>query len=234
MTEPLRVITGDADAPPLLLKMRGGRREGYEPEATELVAGELGRPVEWVFRSWSEMVPTLLAGDGDAIWNGQGITEQRSAIVDFTRPYAIFDESVLVRSDSHVAGPDDLDGLRVAAIGGSTNMALAETFPGAVLVAFDGATDDVFGEMVAALRAGDVDAVVDDDVVTVPLDEDPELKVPFTVPTRNGWGVAVSKERPDLRDELDAALGAVIADGRLAEVWRRWIPGLPFPLDSEP
>jgi polar amino acid transport system substrate-binding protein len=233
LTVPLRIITGDADAPPLLFKIRDGRREGYEPEATELVAGVLARPVEWVFRQWSEMVPTLLAGDGDAIWNGQGITDERSRVVDFTRPYAVFDESVLTRAGSGVAGPEDLRGLRVAAIGASTNMALAETFPDPIIVAFDGATDDVFGDMVTALRDGEVDAVVDDDVVVLPLEDDPLLEVAFTLPTRNRWGVAVSKERPELREELNGAIGAGIADGRLAEVWGRWMPGLAFPFDAE-
>ena len=48
-------------------------------------------------------------------------------------------------------------------------MALAETFDGAVTVAFGGESGDVLGDMLAALRAGDVDAVVDDDVVFLSL-----------------------------------------------------------------
>jgi polar amino acid transport system substrate-binding protein len=84
--------------------------------------------------------------------------------------------------------------------------------------------------MVQALRRGEVDAVVDDDVVLAPFDDDPELEVGFTVATRNRWGVGVAKERPDLRDRISAALDAVIANGRLEEVWRTWIPRLAFPL----
>jgi polar amino acid transport system substrate-binding protein len=38
----------------------------------------------------------------------------------------------------------------VAAIDGSTNMALAETFDGAITVGISGQSDDVFGEMLAA------------------------------------------------------------------------------------
>ena len=96
-----------------------------------------------------------------------------------------FQEDVLVRSGEAVSSPEGLRGKRVAAISASTNLALAETFDEAVTVPFDGASDDVFGDMLAALRAGDVDAVVDDDVVFVPLADSAEFDLAFTVKTGN-------------------------------------------------
>jgi polar amino acid transport system substrate-binding protein len=222
----------DADAMPLFGKMRDGERPGYEPELAALLAAQLGRPLEWVLRPWAQFADAVDAGDGDAVLCGQGITDARRQRVDFTRPYAIFDESVIVRAGEGIASVEDLAGKRVAAIAGSTNMALAETFEGAERVPFGGATDDVFGEMLDALRAGEVDAVVDDDVALIPLAGDPAFDIAFTVATRNRWGIAVSKSRPDWRDELDAALAAVIADGRLGAAWQRWMPELQFPLDG--
>jgi polar amino acid transport system substrate-binding protein len=234
VSQPLRLICVDLPAPPLFDKAApDGARSGYEPSAAEAVAAKLGRTVQWGITTWSDMIPAVNDGRGDAIWCGQGITAERAAVVDFTRPYAIFDESVLVRSDASIVCPSDLTGLRVAAIAGSTNMALAETFPGAVTVAFDGATDDVFGDMVSALRGGHVDAVVDDDVALVPLGDQNDLSVAFTVATRNRWGVAVTKGNWGLRNELDAALQETIDDGSLERVWKRWMPGLPFPLHDE-
>lgn len=228
---PLRLACIDAEAPPLFSRSPDGVvRHGYEPDAAALVAEVLGRPLQWVFTPWAEFVPSLEAHEVDAVWCGQGITESRRRLVEFTRPYAVFDESVLVRRGAGITSPSGLAGLRVAAIAGSTNMALAETFEGAVTVPFGGETDDVFGDMLAALRAGEVDAVVDDDVVFVPLAEDPGFDLAFTVPTRNRWGVAVAKDRPETRTELDAALATVIRDGRLREVWQTWMPTLAFPL----
>jgi polar amino acid transport system substrate-binding protein len=234
VNQPLRLICVDVPAPPLFDKAApDGTRSGYEPPAAEAAAAKMGRTVQWVITTWSDMIPAVNDGRGDAIWCGQGITEARAAVVDFTRPYAIFDESVLVRADAMVSDPADLTGLRVAAIAGSTNMALAETFPGAITVAFDGATDDVFGDMVSALRAGEVDAVVDDDVALVPLGDQIDLKVAFTVATRNRWGVAVAKGNHELRIELDAALRQAIADGSLERAWKRWMPDLPYPLHDD-
>jgi polar amino acid transport system substrate-binding protein len=234
VTAPLRLACIDSDAPPLFLLADPERgRRGYEPAVGELLAAELGRPLEWVFLPWSEMLPAVRRGEADAVLCGQGITEARAREVDFTRPYAVFHESVLVRRGDPVRSAADLRGRRVAAIAGSTNMALTETFDGAVPVAFGGDSGDVFGDMLAALRTGEVDAVVDDDVVFVPLGDDPDFDLAFTVRTGNRWGIGVSKERPGTLAELDGALGRVVADGRLAEAWAHWLPALEYPFGGE-
>ncbi len=232
----LRLACIDADAPPLftLLAAEGGRR-GFEPAVAALLAEELGRPFGWVQTSWPEMIPAVQAGTADAILCGQGVTEDRLQQVDFTRPYAVFHESVLVRRGSGITSVADLAGRKVAAIDGSTNMALARTFAGAEPVAFgDGGSGDVYGDMLAALEAGAVEAVVDDDVVFVPLGEgDPRFEVAFTVPTGNRWALGVAKHRPDVRDALDAALARVIADGRHRKAWEEWLPTLAYPFAED-
>ena len=108
-------------------------------------------------------------------------------------------------------------------------MRLAKTFDGAVLVPFDGASDDVFGDMIGALRAGDVDAVVDDDVALIPIADAPDIDMAFTVQTRNPWGIGIRKGNDELRERLNAALAVVKADGRLETVWQRWVPELQYP-----
>lgn len=226
----LRLACLDAEAPPLFHRSPDGVvREGYEPAAAALVAAQMGRTVEWVMVPWADMIPSVQRHEADAVWCGQSIIPARQELVDFTRPYGIFNESLLVRKGDGRTSPDELAGMRIGAIAGSTNMALAETFPGVVTVAFGGESDDVFGDMLAALERGDVDGVVDDDLVFVPLDADPRFEVAFTVPTGNRWGIGVAKDRPALRAEIDAALAAVIADGRLEAVWQTWMPTLPFP-----
>lgn len=232
MSDRLTLACIDSEAPPLFNASPDGvRRTGYEPEAAALVAGEIGREVDWLITSWTEMIPKVQAGEADAVWCGQGITAERQAHVDFTIPYAIFDETVLVRKDDPARGPGDLAGYRVAAIANSTNMALAETFPGIIPVPF-GASDDVFADMLDALRKGTVDAVVDDDVVTVPLGADPDFAIAFTEPTGNRWGIGVAKGNSELLQQLNTALETVIADGRLEAIWTKWMPDLAFPLNQ--
>jgi polar amino acid transport system substrate-binding protein len=231
MTDALRLACLDAEAPPLfsLWTPENGRR-GYEPGVAEVLGAELGRPVEWVRVPWVDMIPAVQRGDADAVLCGQGITAERQAQVDFTRPYAVFHEGVLVRRGAGIRTQEDLAGRKVAAIENSTNMALAQTFTGAEPVPFGAGSDDVYADMLAALLAGDVDAVVDDDVVFVPLGAThPDYELAFTVQTGNRWGMAVAKDRPDTLAEIDAALGRVIESGRLRKVWEQWLPTLDYP-----
>lgn len=230
----LRLACLDAEAPPLFSLWTPERgRQGYEPGVAEALGAELGRPVEWVRVPWVDMIPAVQRGDADAVLCGQGITADRMAQVDFTRPYAVFHEGVLIRRGDDIHEPADLVGRKVAAIENSTNMTLAETFTGAVPVAFGAGSDDVYADMLAALLAKDVDAVVDDDVVFVPLGAThPDYELAFTVPTGNRWGIGVAKNRPDVLADLDGALGRVIDSGRLREVWKEWLPTLDYPFAS--
>ncbi|MDP3894506.1 ABC transporter substrate-binding protein [Nocardioides sp.] len=229
--EPLRLACIDADAPPLFGPADArGHREGFEPAVAELLGEELGRPVEWVIMPWGEMLPSVQEHAVDAVLCGQGIIPSRVEQVDFTRPYGVFHEGVLTRRGEAVPGPAGLGGKRVAAIAASANIALARTFTGADVVPFGGDSGDVYGDMLAALRSGEVDAVVDDDVVFVPLGEsDPVFELAFVVPTGNRWGIGVAKDRPEQLGALDAALGRVIEDGRHRKVWEQWLPSLDYP-----
>lgn len=235
MTGTLKLACLDAEAPPLfsLWTAENGRR-GYEPAVAEILGAELGRAVEWIRVPWVDMIPAVQRGEADAVLCGQGITAERQALVDFTRPYAIFHEGVLVRRGAGIHGPQDLVGRKVAAIENSTNMALAQTFTGAEPVGFGAGSDDVYADMLAALLAGEVDAVVDDDVVFVPLGAThPDYELAFTVQTANRWGIAVAKDRPDTLAEIDTALSRLIEDGRLRTAWEQWLPTLDYPFAED-
>lgn len=227
----LKLACLDAEAPPLFtLWTPENGRQGYEPGIAEALGAELGREIEWVRVPWVDMIPAVQRGDADAVLCGQGITAERQAQVDFTRPYAVFHEGVLIRRGDEIHSAKDLVGRKVAAIENSTNMTLAETFTGAIPVAFGAGSEDVYADMLAALLAKDVDAVVDDDVVFVPLGAThPDYELAFTVQTANKWGIAVAKDRPDTLAEIDGALERLKSSGRLQQVWSQHLPTLEYP-----
>ena len=230
----IRLACIDSEALPLFSKSTDGvTRGGYEPEAAQLVFDRLGAEIEWVMVPWDDMIPSVRSGAADAVWCGQGMTAERAALVDFTHPYAVFNETLIVRADDPARAADQLAGYKIGAIANSTNMKLAETFPGVELVSF-GASDDVFGDMIEATRSGAIDGFVDDDVVMIPLgQEDPDFVEAFTVLTGNRWGIGVAPGNDGLRAEINAAIESVIADGSLEQVWSKWMPLLPFPLSSD-
>lgn len=228
----LRIACIDSEALPLFdLQDDQGNRIGYEPEAAEIVFGLMGQEFEWVYLNWEDMLQAVASGEVDAVWCGQAITDERKKFVDFTDPYAVFDETVIVQAGRGITDASQLKGLKVGAIANSANMALAETFDGAVLVPFEG--EDVFGAMIEATRSGEIDAFVDDDVVMLPLaEQDPDFDVAFTVQTQNRWAIGVAHGNDELREAINRGLDEAINNGSLEQAWTRWMPSLAFPLDK--
>ncbi len=234
MTEPLRLLCVNIESPPLFTKAtESAGRVGYEVDVAEAIAAAAGRELKWEFSRWPDMIPALDNGAGDAILCGQGITEHRSRLVSFTRPYAIFDEAVLVRRGAGFTSAADLAGRRVLAIAESTNYALAQTFTGAEVVAFAASGEDVLADLVAALRSGDVDAVVDDEVALQPLTDADDLEIAFSSPTANRWALAVAHHKPETRELLDNALAQAFASGAIHAAWQRWMPRLRYPFSPD-
>ena len=226
----LTLLGAALTAPPYYWTDDEGVRHGYEADLASAVGRELGLELRWVDAEWADFYPALLEGRVDAIWSSQAVTDERRALVDFTRPYGVFDEGVMVRSGSGLRRAEDFAGRRVGAIAGSTNLRTALGLPGAVPVEFAGDSADVFGDMIAALRAGEVDGFVDDEPVLQDLDaQADDLELGLVVPCANPYAIAVRPGASGLREALDGALQATIERGELAEAWRRWFPRIPVP-----
>jgi ABC-type amino acid transport substrate-binding protein len=227
-----RMICADLPAPPLFWRDDKGFRHGYESDLGRLLAQTLGLPFQFAYQNWADFYPALQAGEGDVILCGQGISAHRKTLADFTEPYAVFDEAVMIRRGSNLRSPSDLKGKKVGAIAQSLNMALAETFTGCICVPFGGDSDDVLGDMVSALRDGIIDAFVDDDVALVPLAEEADLEIGFSVPTQNQWGIAVKKGNEAWLAHVNEALATIKSNGQLEQLWRKWMPSLSYPFGT--
>lgn len=225
----LTLCCADMDARPLFWTTSSGGRDGLEPSAARLAAEHAGLGLAWEFRRWDRFRAALEVGEVDAIWCGSAITEERRTVFDYSRPYAAFDEAVLVLSGSPIRSLDDLRGARVGAIVASTNMRLAETFGAAELVAFDGSSDDVFAEMIDAVRSGLIDAFVDDEPAFGGAVAGGEFRIAHIAETQNPWGAACRKGDGLVRRLIDDGIAAAIADGSLAAEWRRWMGTKPVP-----
>ena len=219
----LTLCCADMDARPLFWTRDDGGRDGYEPAAAARVADALGVELVWSFHRWDRFAQALADGEVDAIWCGSAITEERRQVFSYSRPYAAIDEAVLVRADADIHDLAGLRGKRVGAIADSTNMRLAETFGAAELVAFDGTSDDVFAEMIAAVGDGDIDAFVDDEPAFGGVVAGGEFRVAHVAETQNPWGAACRRGDDAVRELIDRGLGSAIADGSLAAEWRRWM-----------
>jgi len=225
----LTLCCADMDARPLFWTLAGGGRDGYEPRVAGLVAERLGLDPVWEFRRWDRFQPALEANQVDAIWCGSAITAERRRVFSYSRPYAAFDEGVLVAESSSIRWADDLVGRTIGAIAGSTNMRLAETLGAGRLVPFDGSSDDVFAEMLDAVASGKIDAMVDDMPAFGGVLERGGFRLAHVAPTQNAWGAACRLGDDETVSAIDRGLAAAIADGAVEHEWRRWFPSIPIP-----
>ena len=225
----LNIVASDFDARPMSYVTPEGERMGYEPDLARALCDYMGLTPIWHNLPMAEFYTCMDSGNYDVVWFNQAITAERQQYVTFTQPYGLFDESVLVKTSSTASSPEDLAGQRVGGLADSTNIALVEDFPGAIAVPYPG-SDKVLPEMLAALRAGEIDALIDDELVLlVAEEEDPNLRMAFSLPTKAQFSIGVAKNRPELSEKLDNALSTLIKDGTAGKLWKKWIPWKPFP-----
>ena len=225
----LNIVASDFDARPMSYVTPEGERMGYEPDLARAMCQQLGLTPVWHNLPMAEFYSCMDSGKYDVVWFNQAITPERQQVVTFTQPYGLFDESVLVKTSSTAASPEDLAGQRVGGLADSTNIALVEDFPGAIAVPYPG-SDKVLPEMLEALRAGEIDALIDDELVLLVAEsEDPNLRMAFSLPTQAQFSIGVAKSHPELSEKLDNTLTALIKDGTVEKLWQKWIPWKPFP-----
>ncbi len=214
----LKFICADLDARPLFWT-DANKRFGFEPEIAQAIAKEMGEELHWIFLKWADFSTYLLSGKADAIMCGSAITPEREKQFLYSKPYAYFNESVLIRSEDHIEKPEDFQGKILGAIHESTNMALAQQWKGCRYRAFDGTSDNVFKEMIDALSNGEIDGVVDDEPAFGGTIQDPKFKIAFTVDTKNAWGIAMQKDNFSLKEKIDHALNNIYQNSMHQEIW---------------
>ena len=216
----LKFICADLDARPLFWT-EDNKRFGFEPEVAQAIAKEMGEELQWIFLKWADFSPYLLSGKADAIMCGSAITPEREKQFLYSKPYAYFNESVLIRSEDHFEKPEDFQGKILGAIHESTNMALAQQWKGCQYRAFDGTSDNVFKEMIDALSNGEIDGVVDDEPAFGGLLNNSQFKLAFTFETMNPWGIAMRHGDENLKERINEGLERIITNGVHQKIWSR-------------
>jgi len=181
---------------------------GYEGLDYELVAGfarTLGVRLRVVAKPrFVELIPALLAGEGDLIASTMSITPEREQQVDFTGPYFPVVAMVLARKGSGFSGLGSLAGKRVGVPPGTTLEARAAKMGFAAITP----TARTAAQALRLLATNEVDVVLMESSLALPvLAHEPGLEVVATLPEVEQYGIAVPPGS-DLRPALDTFLVA--------------------------
>ena len=118
-----------------------------------------------------------------------------------------------------IEGPDDLAGLNVCSVEGSTPAENIRTnYPEAQLTLFD-----VYSKCADALSNGQVDAVTTDNVILTGLvaASDGEFALVGNPFTEEPYGIGVQKDDTDFRNFINDVLEESFENGSWAEAWDR-------------
>jgi ABC-type amino acid transport substrate-binding protein len=224
-----------------------GKYMGFEAELFDALAKKLGVPKwDYAVTEWTTMIPGLKAERWDIILSSMSVTQERiqGAGIDYSDPYYMLYDHVIVLADSPIKSMDDLKGKTLAAPLGTLDAQNAQ-----MLV--DGGkagklmTFNTFNEPFLALTNKQVDAVILDQAtflgmkdeikglrtVGAPIPYTPkpdwveaEKKAPYIF---GGTAVGVRKECQDLKAAINKALTEMDADGTrkaILEKYAAWSP----------
>jgi ABC-type amino acid transport substrate-binding protein len=215
----LRVGT-DATYPPFeSVDPATGELTGFDVDLIRAVADELPARVEFIVVPFDGIVPGLKTGKYDLIISAMTITPERARQVQFTHPYTVAGQSIVVRSDdATVHGAAGLTGRRIGCQLGTTGEMEAKKIPQAAVVSFD-----AIGAAFRDLENGHLNAVIaDTPTARIFIRDHGTLRLAGEPLTREEFGMAVRPRDADLADAINQALATLRANGRMRDIEERW------------
>lgn len=208
-----------------------GEAIGWDYDTLNEICKRLNCVPEFIETSWDGMIVAVSNGEFDIAADGISITEERKQVVDYSMPYITTIQRFMVRLDEDRFTTSqefiDTEDYVIGVQTGTTNFDLAQELVGDDrLVSFD-----TFGATVQALIAGDVDAVIIDDVAGqgyTGVNAD-EIKLLTEELSSDPLGF-IFPPGSELVAAVDAALLSMQEDGTLARISARW--GLAAPIDT--
>ncbi len=193
--------------------------EGFDIDLINAVADNLGLTTQ-IEDAPFDLVLQGGGGQFDLAIAATTITKPRENRVDFSDPYFLASQGLLVRVDSDVTSFEDLDGKIVGSQDGTTGETYANENTGASEVRGFPEIDDAYN----ALLSEQVDAVVNDlpSVQDQADNSNGRLEVVADVNTEEEYGVIFPQGADALREAVNGALQEIKDDGTLNDLYQQW------------
>lgn len=147
---------------------KSGKYAGYDVDLANMIGEEIfGKKgkVKFVPVTASDRIMKLFSEDVDMIIATMSVTPTRLQILDFSDPYYIAGQALLVRKGSKIKGIRDLNGKKaIVVFGTSSESSLRAAVPNVSIVGYK-----TYSEAVNGLKQGKADAIVSDDTILIGL-----------------------------------------------------------------
>lgn len=209
---------------PFEMRDKRGGIIGFDVDLAKLMARKLGVKLTLVNTQWDGIIPALLTDKFDVLMSGMTVTEERSQQVDFTAPYIIIGQSIIVQPKlaETVKSYEELNDPRftiATKLGTTGDLAAQEYLPKAKLLKFE-----TEAEAILQVRSGRASAFVYDlPYNAVYVARNPGQLVLLGEPfTREELGWAVRKNDPRWLAWLNEFLAGIKQDQAYDALYGKW------------
>ena len=208
-------VGSDTTYPPMeTIDPDTGEVVGFDVDVMNALCEVINCVPEFVTTAWDGIFVALANGEFDMVVSGVTITAERDEIVDFSDPYIIISQAILLRVEDEGLTREDMESglFTLGAQTGTTNADLAEELAGRDSVQLF----DSFAAATEALKNGDIDGVVIDGTSAGAYSQQfaGELIVGITGLQADPLGL-VFQEGSELAAAFNAALEMIKSDGTL-------------------
>ena len=219
----LTVVAELGFAPFEYMDEKTGEPVGFDVDVINAVAEKMGLTASYLpNQKFDTLVPIIKqGGKADVSIAAVTITDERMESVDFSEPYLDSNQAIVVAKGSSETEETLNDASKqVVCQGGTTGDEwIGENLPDAVRVPVDDVTAALTGVQTGLHQA----MVVDLPVASYMLSQSfSDLEIVKEIPTGEQYGIAVSKDNPELTQAVNKALEDMKSDGTMKEIETKW------------
>lgn len=219
----LTVVAELGFAPFEYMDEKTGEPVGFDVDVINAVAEKMGLTASYLpNQKFDTLVPIIKqGGKADVSIAAITITDERLESVDFSEAYLDSNQAIVVAKGSSETEETLNDASKqVVCQGGTTGDEwIGENLPDATCVPVDDVTAALTGVQAGLYQA----MVVDLPVASYMLAQSfSDLQIVKEIPTGEQYGIAVSKDNPELTQAVNKALEDMKSDGTMKEIETKW------------
>lgn len=200
-----------------------GELVGFDVDLAKALAEEAGYEYEIKNVGWDAMFAELKNKTADVGISGITITDERKQTYDFSHPYFVSRQSIVVKQDSPIQTGEDLKEKIVAVQSGSTGQEAVEKLMGKNN---EKIKKEKSGLTYMDMIHGDADAVVGDDTSNrafVSSNSNEKVRIIQDEKTFSPeyFGIMYQKDSA-VKAAFDKALHTLYENGKYAELYKKW------------
>ncbi len=188
---------------------------GIDMQMFKLIADDNGATVKVNNMEFDSLLVALTGGQIDAVVAGMTVTEERKEAVDFSDPYYVAKQVMIVKEDSDIAKASDMEGKKITVIQGYTGETAVQEM-GYEYEAFKKGT-----EAVLELVNGKCDVVVIDSATAnqyIKNNEGLKIVEDDEAFASEEYAIAVQKGNTELLEKINASIAKLKEAGTIDEL----------------